>query len=549
MLKNSLKALPLGILICFSANSVTASEKPNIIIIMADDMGYSDIGCYGGEISTPNLDRLANGGVKFTQFYNAARCCPTRASLLTGLYPHQAGVGDMTSDLGEPGYRGDLNQQCVTIAEVLKMNGYKTFLSGKWHVTKHVDHWHTWLSEDQKIYMSKHNWPVQRGFEDFFGTIHGAGSFFNPSTLTRNNTPIEAWEDFYYTDAISDHAVQFIRNHAEQNSEKPFFGYISYTAPHWPLHALPEDIKKYKGKYDKGWDKIRQERMKRLVEMGIIDPEWIMSDRDPEVAAWEDMDHKEWWAATMEVYAAMVDRMDQGIGEVIAALEETGQLENTLVLFLADNGGCAEVLTDKWPRSLHFPAHQKNGKPLLRGNDVSVMPGGDDTYMSYGREWANASNTPFRLYKQNIHEGGISTPLVAHWPAGIKTQARITSQLGHIIDLMPTCLDIAGAEYPVRYKGENIIPLEGQSLRPVFNNQTFEHHPIGWQHGKSRGFRDGKWKLVSSGDDWELYDIESDRTELKNLASEYAELRTAMIEKYEKWASRIGVVNWRERRK
>jgi len=282
--------------------------------------------------------------------------------------------------------------------------------------------------------------------------------------------------------------------------------------------------------------------------MGIINPEWKLSGRDPEIPAWEDAKNKEWWAACMEVYAAMVDRMDQGIGKVIKVLEETGQLENTLILFLADNGGCAEVLTDKWPRSLHFPVYQKNGNPLNRGNDVSVLPGADSTYMSYSREWANASNTPFRLYKQYIHEGGISTPLIAHWPVGIKSPAGITNQPGHIIDIMPTCLDVAGAEYPGKYKGENITPPEGQSLRPVFGNKTFEHHPIGWEHEGNKGFRDGKWKLVSAGSEWELYDMASDRTELNNLASVNPEKKEEMIQKYGQWATRVGVVNWSERR-
>ena len=532
----------------FHANHLAASDRPNIIIILADDMGYSDIGCYGGEISTPNLDKLANKGVKFTQFYNAARCCPTRASLLTGLYPHQAGVGDMTNDMGEPGYRGDLNQQCVTIAEALKLSGYKTYMAGKWHVTKHVDYWRTDITEDQRIFTSKYNWPRQRGFDEFFGTIHGAGSYFNPSTLTRNNTPIEAGEDFYYTNAISEHAVSYIRGHAEKDSDKPFFCYISYTAPHWPLHALPEDIKKYKGKYDKGWDAIRDERYARMKKLGIIDPAWKLSPRDPKVSSWTDTENKAWWTACMEVYAAMVDRMDQGIGDVMAALEETNQLENTLILFLADNGGCAEVLTDNWPPSLHFPTQQKNGEPLLRGNDVSVFPGADNTYMSYSTEWANASNTPFRLYKQFIHEGGISTPLIAHWPKGIQSPGRITGQMGHLIDLMPTCLDVAGATYPAKFKGENITPMEGQSLSPVFENQTFEHHPIGWQHGGNKGYRDGKWKLVSNGTEWELYDMETDRTELNNLAEVHPVITAEMTGKYEKWANRVGVVNWKERR-
>ncbi|MEX2593168.1 MAG: sulfatase-like hydrolase/transferase, partial [Anditalea sp.] len=256
-------------------SAVWAQKRPNILIIMADDMGYSDLGSFGGEIATPNLDKLAEEGIKFTQFYNAARCCPTRASLLTGLYPHQVGIGGMTHDRGLPAYRGDLSNQCVTIAEVLKNSGYHTFMSGKWHVTKHVDIWRIWLTEDQKIRTSKHNWPVQQGFDTFFGTIHGAGSYYNPATLTKNNTPVDAGDNFYYTDAISEHASELIRKLGKEDTdEKPFFGYIAYTAPHWPLHALTADIEKYKGKYDKGWDKIREERMARMEAMGLIHPEW-----------------------------------------------------------------------------------------------------------------------------------------------------------------------------------------------------------------------------------------------------------------------------------
>lgn len=529
-----------------------AQDRPNILIIMADDMGYSDMGCFGGEIATPNLDKLAHGGIKFTQFYNAARCCPTRASLLTGLYPHQTGMGDMTNDRGVPSYRGDLSDQCVTIAETLKESGYRTFISGKWHVTKHVDHWRTWLTEDEKIRTSKHNWPLQRGFDTFFGTIHGAGSYYDPATLTKNNTPVAAGENFYYTDAISDHASDVIRQFSgEGEEEKPFFGYIAFTAPHWPLHALPEDIEKYKGKYDQGWDKIREERAARMEAMGLLHPEWQLSDRDPNNLSWEKAGDKEWWIACMEVYAAMIDRMDQGIGRIVRTLEETGQLDNTLLFFLQDNGACHEVLTDNWPRSLHFPSVQRDGTPLLRGNDVSVMPGPESTYMSYSAEWANASNTPFRLYKHYIHEGGISTPLIAFWPDGIQQPSRTTNQLGHIIDIMPTIVEVARANYPKEYKGERIKPMEGQSLVPVFRNQSFDHHPIGWEHEGNRGFRDGNWKLVerkNPGVAWELYDMETDRTEQRNLATVYPQLMKQMIRKYEEWADRVGVVRWNERK-
>nr|MBI1229623.1 sulfatase-like hydrolase/transferase [Cytophagales bacterium] len=526
---------------------VSGQERPNILVIMADDMGYSDLGSFGSEINTPNLDRLAEGGIKFTQFYNAARCCPTRASLLTGLYPHQTGIGDMTNDMGLPGYRGDLNGQCVTLGEALKSTGYQTFVSGKWHVTKHVDSWRTWLTEDQRIHTSKHNWPLQRGFDTFFGTIHGAGSYYNPSTLTRDNTPVNAPEGFYYTDAISDHAVSVIREHARTGNGKPFFGYISYTAPHWPLHALPEDIEKYKGKYDAGWDAIQAERITTMKKMGLIHPDWSLGGKDPEIKGWESTENKAWWAACMEVYAAMIDRMDQGIGKIIQALEESGQLENTLILFLQDNGGCHEVLTDKWPRSLHFPDIQRDGSPLLRGNDVTVFPGPENTYMSYSAEWASVSNTPFRLYKHYIHEGGISTPLIAFWPKGIKDAARISNHLGHIVDIMPTVLEVAAGEYPTVYKGEKITPMEGQSLVPIFNSQSFTRKPIGWEHEGNRGFRNGRWKLVERRSPvvvWELYDMETDRTEQHDLAANYPAVLQSMINQYEAWADRVGVIDW-----
>ena len=321
----------LLVFICFFLPLfLIGQSRPNIIIIMADDMGWSDIGCYGGEIETPNIDRLADNGLRFTQFYNTGRCCPTRASLLTGTYAHQTGIGHMMNDKGLPGYRGDLGKNVLTIAEVLRPAKYSTYLSGKWHVTPET------LPEG-----SKHNWPNQRGFERFYGTIHGAGSFFDPNSLARNNAHISPMSDpdyqpdqFYYTDAINDHAVRFIKEHQVKN---PFFLYVAHTAPHWPMHALPEDIEKYKGRYDDGWEVIRKERYRRQLQMGLVKSNWQLSNRD--AVAWKDAKNKEWEIRLMEVYAAMVDRLDQGIGRIISALEKRKMLENTLILFLSDNGG------------------------------------------------------------------------------------------------------------------------------------------------------------------------------------------------------------------
>jgi len=524
-------------------------QRPNIVLIMADDMGYSDIGCFGGEIHTPNLNALAAGGLRFTQFYNTARCCPTRASLMTGLYPHQAGVGHMMEDKGYEAYRGDLNNRCVTIAEVLKLAGYNTYMAGKWHVTR-------FRGPDGP----KHNWPRQRGFDRFFGTIHGAGSYYDPCSLTRDNTQIPPGsDDFYYTNAIADNAVTFVREHKTDN---PFFIYVAFTAPHWPMHALPKDIAKYKGRYDGGWDTLRAERHKRMIEMGIVDKKWKLTPRDKNVPPWEKAKDKQWFAHRMEVYAAMVDCLDQNIGRIVEQLRQSGKLENTLIFFLADNGGCAEEYGSRGPikpdpskpvvlkpmdknelQPDMQPKVTRDGRPVRTGR--GVMPGPADTYIAYGKPWANASNTPFRLYKHWVHEGGISTPLITHWPARIKAHNEFRRQPGHLIDIMATCVDVAGAKYPSEYKGNKITPAEGKSLVPAFDNKSTQREAIYWEHEGNRAVRQGKWKLVSRHPGgWELYDMEADRTELTNLAQKYPQKVVQLKALYESWAARCGVQPW-----
>jgi arylsulfatase len=546
-----------GLISCSESDSMT--KRPNIILIMSDDMGYSDIGCYGGEINTPNLDKLAANGLRFTQFYNTSRCCPTRASLLTGLYPHQANIGHMT-DAGHTlrPYIGDLSNKAMTIAEVLKLNGYSTYMSGKWHVTPYV-----------KPEGPKHNWPRQRGFDKFFGTIIGAGSFYDPNSLTDDNTQIPPGENFYYTDAISDKTVDYITQH---KSDDPYFIYVAYTAAHWPLHALPKDIAKYKGVYDKGWDVLRQERYDRMRKMGLIDEKWAMSDRDPDSYPWEDEELKEWRIRCMEVYAAMVDNMDQGIGRIVNALDEKGELDNTLILFLQDNGACEEPIgVEEYPDTERyekmgmkpmqadelqfrmFPEYTREGKPVRLG--IGVMPGPADTYIAYDLPWANASNTPFRLYKHWVHEGGIATPLIVHWPNGIKSKNEFRDQPGHLIDIMATCVDVAGADYPKEYKGREIIPMEGRSLVPAFTDQVIEREVLFWEHEGNRAIRVGKWKLVARAwtdskfgrDDlnkWELYDLEDDRTETKNLVEKYPDRVKEMAALWKSEAKRLGVLPW-----
>ena len=556
-LKNKLLAClffftPLLLFTQCDSQKKNSDERPNIIVILSDDMGYSDIGCYGGEIKTPNLDKLAENGLRFTQFYNTARCCPTRASLLTGLYQHQAGVGQMMSDRGLRGYEGNLSNECITIAEALKTAGYSTYMAGKWHVTPY-------RPERQ----DKSNWPLQRGFEKFYGTIHGAGSFYDPSSLSRNNEFISPYNDpeytpetYYYTDAISDHATRFIREH---NDDNPFFLYVAYTCAHWPMHAFEKDINKYRGIYDLGYSAIREQRVKKMKGLGILPDKWQVSPKDGE--PWSQIQNKEWEARCMEVYAAMIDNMDQGIGRIIGELEKKGELDNTLILYLQDNGGCHEsygrrsrnpvdtTLTAEDLQTKMIPDVTRDNKPVLMGQDV--MPGGSDSFISYGLNWANVSNTPFRLYKTYVHEGGISTPLIVHWPKGIKAKNEWRHTPGHLIDLMATCVDIGKTEYPAEYNGNKIIPLEGKSLVPVFEKDELEERMLFFEHLRNRAVRAGDWKLVARSLDgpWELYNMKEDRTEMNNLIDQYPEKAKELINAWEEWAVRAYVKPFPESRK
>ncbi|WP_425619398.1 arylsulfatase [Anatilimnocola sp. NA78] len=557
MLRRSIPCLLAAVLFVSLVTTCGAAEKPNIILIMSDDMGFSDIGCYGGEIQTPNLDSLAAGGLRFSQFYNNARCCPTRASLLTGLYPHQAGIGHMMDDYGKPGYTGNLNASCRTIAQVLGNAGYRSYASGKWHVTRN-------LAQDG----NHSNWPRQRGFDRFYGMISGGGSFYDPFTLCRDNTLISPFADpeykpeqYYLTDAISHHAVKFIGDHQSQHASQPFFMYVTYTAAHWPMHALPEDIAKYKGKYDAGYAAIRQARLEKAQQLKLVSAEQGLS---PQAGNWNDLKNKEREIACMEVYAAMVDRMDQGIGKIIGELKRTGRFENTLILYLQDNGGCAEqmgrgmaagredgprqekptrpiIAAEVLPNGL-VPPQTRDGYPVRQG--PNVMPGPYDTYIGYGEGWANVSNTPFREYKHWVHEGGISTPLIAHWPAGISSKGELRHQAGHLIDLMSTCIDLTGATYPAE-----ATPLPGKSLRPAFENRAIEREAIYWEHEGNRAVRKGDLKLVSKhGQPWELYDISRDRIEANNLAKNATESNARAIAEmsaaYDAWAARSNVAPW-----
>lgn len=523
--------------------AATTATRPNIIIILADDMGFSDLGCFGSEIPTPSLDKMAAEGMRFTQFYNTPRCCPSRAALLTGLYPQEAGVGGMMEDRGIPGYRGELNDHCVTIAEVLRGAGYHTLMVGKWHLCHIYFDGKKQLNfqTDEPFWEDKSDWPLQRGFEEYYGTIHGVSSYFDPFSLVQGNTPVKPdRKDFYYTDSISDHAVANIDKYA--GGDRPFFMYVAFTAPHWPLMAPEADIEANRDKYMAGWDVIRSNRYEKEIELGVIKKEWGLSPRDPRVPPWQDDRAHAWQANRMATYAAMVEHLDRGVGRIMAELKAKNIDTNTLVVFLSDNGACDEVV-----HSFYYdvPSQTRAGQPIKVGNaDHSVFAGPNDVWQSYGVPWANVSDTPFRLYKHYTHEGGISSPFIACWPAVIKNKGGLTDQIGHITDLMPTLIDIAGATYPKVFKSKPIYPLEGQSILPALKGRPEDRQaPIFWEHEGNRAVRLGKWKLVSRyPGPWELYNMENDRTELHDLAAEKPEQTRELSLLYDAWAKRCGVV-------
>ena len=524
--------------------AIPAVRKPNIVLFLADDMGYSDLGCQGSEIETLYLDRLAHNGIQFSSFYNSPRCCPSRASLLTGMYSHQAHMGMMVDDHERykefPAYDGDLSAACVTIAEALKPAGYRTLHSGKWHLSAQQ------TTDGNNV--DKHNWPLQRGFDHGYSMITGAGSYYTPNTVTWDNEPINEFpKDFYFTDAIGDHAVKMI---TDGPADQPFFLYCAFSAPHWPLHAPDATVAKYRERYLAGWDEIREERHARQIKSGLLRPEWKMTPRDPRVPAWERASFKKWEAERMAVYAAQVDILDQNVGKVLRKLEEMGQLDNTLIFFMADNGGNYEEFNHQVVGPKHaiwIPDRAPDGSPLKFGNDADVMPGPGDTIQSYGGPWGNVSNTPFRLYKHFAHEGGISTPLLIHYPNGIETTKGINHQLGHEIDIMPTCLAVAGATLPTTTKaGTPPLPIEGKNLLPVLRGESIANRGmLFWEHEGNCAVRDGKWKLVSSfPNTWELYDMDADRTELHDLADAMPERVNLMAEAYRNWAKRVCAQPW-----
>jgi len=513
-----------------------AGERPDILLILNDDMGYSDLGCYGGEVHTPNLDRLGEEGTRCTAAYNTARCCPSRASLITGLHPHQTGVGHMIADWDADGYRGDLNDRCATIAEVLGAAGYATAMSGKWHVTRNME-------PDGPM----GSWPCQRGFERYWGMLTGAANYYAPKTLTEGNRRLEVPRDqFYLTDEISDHAAEFVRAHHRTQADRPLFLYTAYTAPHWPLHAPQEDIARYASRFAAGWDVLREERFDRMLAMGLMDPRWRLSVRDPDEPAWADAPHRRWEQRRMEVYAAQIDRMDQGIGRILAALRATGRLDNTLVIFLADNGGCAETIGRNYGGRRSSTLFTREGRPVLFGNRPDVLPGDEGSFQSYGRAWANLSNTPFRLYKRWAHEGGIATPLIVHWPQGLAGGGLVHDPV-QLPDIAATCYEVAGAQYPAERQGTPVQPLEGHSLLGALRGGSCDREAVFVEHEGNCAVRRGQWKLVRRWPgSWELYDVDADRTETTDLAAANPGVAAELADRWQDWAERCNVLPWEQ---
>lgn len=512
------------LVLLFACISLRADDRPNVLLILCDDLGYSDLGCYGGEIRTPNLDRLAAEGMRFSQFYNCAVCVTTRSALLTGLYPRN--IRDKSKRI---------RQDMITLGEAMRRAGYATSLTGKWHLG-HV----------------KPSRPIDRGFDEYYGVMEGCCNFFNPAQpdpvfynggrtrpFAHNDRAITNFPAGYYTtDAFSDHAIKTIKRYSK--GDQPFFVHLCYTAPHFPLHAFPEDIARYRGKYADGYLPLRERRHRRQQEMELFAspaPALSPTDRrtgdfryDYDVPVWSRLSDAERQREEdrMETYAAMVDRMDHGIGRVLQALEETGEADNTVVLFLSDNGGCAS-----WPTPKKEPGFEEYNR--------GVPVGDSRGYEFVGKGWGWAQNAPFRRFKTWTYEGGIATPMIVRWPGKIEA-GKITHQVGHIIDLMPTLLELAESDYPNEHKGKKIISVEGRSLLPIFRGKKRRpHESINWELYGNRAVRQGDWKAVWGASDkrWELYDLKTDRSETVNLAGKYPDRLKSMAADWEAWWKRM----------
>lgn len=497
------------------SDAENGDERPNIIIIMADDMGYADLGCYGSEIQTPNLDQLGYSGIRFSNFYNNAKCSPSRASLLTGMYPHKAGlrssvVGVNKSRAHGPN-QGFLSDSARTIPEWLKSVGYTTAMSGKWHLGENPQHW-----------------PKRRGFEHYFGLISGASSYYrirkDQPRVRQMVLEDSLWSPpehgFYMTDAITDYAVDFLDDHT---NDAPYFLYVAYTAPHWPLHAPEALIRPYRGMYDQGWDTLRNRRLEGLIQEGILPEQTTLSDLPASVMPWRNITNKKFWTERMEVYAAMIHRMDQGVGRILEAVKRSGSWDNTLIIFLSDNGGSPENITG---RELH---------------DTTAVIGSKGSYVAYRETWALVSCAPWQRYKLWLNEGGIATPMIMHWPREIKNTNTIRHYQGHIMDLLPTLLDINGIRYDTL--PQSLKKIDGTSLWPAVKGDITERDsPLVWEFNGKRAIMSGQWKLLADENmPWRLYNLQTDRLENHDVANNNKALIDSLSALYGHWASEVNI--------
>ncbi|WP_437921410.1 arylsulfatase [Sphingobacterium sp. LRF_L2] len=519
-MKNKMKLLLVHLFLVLIILQGHAQEKPNIVVILVDDLGFSDLGCYGGEIPTPNIDKLAQEGVRLTNFYNTARCCPSRAALLTGVYPHQAGIGHMMNDRGEnhPAYRGHLNTETVTFAEVLKDAGYFTAMTGKWHVGQAAG-----VIPSKRGFDRSLNAPAG-GF--YYGSGNNAKVFLD-GRLLDNDAP-ELPKDWYSTDLWTQYGLKFIDEAIDE--QKPFLLYLAHNAPHFPLQAPQEEIDVFRGKYLEGWEVFRQRRYEKQQELGLIDKSWKLPPFNPNVPKWDSLSsvEKDRYDHMMAIYAAVVSHLDQSVGELVAGLKKRGVFDNTVIVFISDNGG--------------------NPEPGAAGRYEGANPGDAASTVFLGQGWAEVGCTPFWAYKHHTHEGGISSPGIISWPAGIPASRRgvFERQPAHITDILATVVDLGGGQYPTNFAGNEIKPTEGVSLTPLIQGKHLERkQPIFWEHEGNRGVLDGKWKLVAEWkESWQLYNLETDRTEIHNVINEQPEIASRLIAQYAGWAQRVNVEPW-----
>jgi len=484
------------------SQQTTAAERPNILIILADDMGFSDLGCYGGQIETPNLDALAAGGLRFTQFYNTARCWPTRGAIMTGYYAQQIRRDALPTVSG--GSQGTRPAWAPLVTEYLRPLGYRTYHSGKWHID---------------------GLPLKNGFDRSY-VLNDHNRYFAPQNHTEDDQPlppVDPAKPQYVTTLIADHAIRCLTDHAANHAEKPFFHYLCFTSPHFPLHALQEDIDRYRGRFKAGYDALRQERWQRLKSQGIVDCD--LSPRTAGLKPWDELtaDQRAHFETRMEIHAAMVDRMDREIGRVLAQLKAMKAWDNTIIFFLSDNGASAESLV--------------RGD----GNDPAAPPGSAKTFLCLETAGANVANTPLRLSKIFVHEGGIATPLVVHWPQGIAAKGELRHTPSHVIDLPLTVLELAGGKWPTEWKGEKIPPPPGKSLTAALaKDVSIDRDQLWWLHEGNRAIRVGDWKLVAvDGGPWELYDLAKDRGESHNLADSQPAKARELAERWEALAAQF----------